>query len=166
MKFIQLKDQIDPENDDFFVVPRFREAVEGYERDVLGMNGSDFIMLYRRIGYKMKPSELTECIMKAHTEGMTYFNWDKFTSDYDGYRAFRSYSSLSYAVDGVRRGECVVAIYRGEMHDWQLEEFKRTAGNLRMTCLQNQYDEFLTLFGYKPLFLEVIKQFDDYGVLL
>ena len=52
-----------------------------------------------------------------------------------------------------------MAVYRGEMRDWQLEEIRKKE-EIRMLCMQNQYDEFLTLFGYQPLFLEAIQKFD------
>lgn len=159
MKLISLKDQIDTENDNFFLVEYTIEKIDGYIPYIIGTDLMKQMVLYRRVGRRMNPAELTECIMKAKEAGMTRFDWDRFTRDYDGYQAFRSYSSVSYAVDGIRRQECVVAVYRGEMRDWQLEEIRQKK-EIRMLCLQNQYDEFLTLFGYQPLFLEAIQKFD------
>lgn len=160
MKFIPLKNQIDTENDDFFLVEHTIESIDGYIPDTIGTDIMKQMILYRRIGYRMTPAELTACIMQAKDVGMRRFDWDRLTRDYDGYQAFRSYSSVSYAVDGVRRRECVVAVFRGEMRDWLLEDLRQKVGDMQMLCLQNQYDEFMTLFGYQPLFLEAIQKFD------
>nr|DAN72116.1 MAG TPA: hypothetical protein [Caudoviricetes sp.] len=160
MKFIPLKDQIDTENDDFFLVEHTIESIDGYIPDTIGTDIMKQMILYRRVGYRMTPAELTACIMKAKDAGMRRFDWDRLTRDYDGYQAFRSYSSVSYAVDGVRRRKCVAAVFRGKMRDWLLEDLRQKGGDMQMLCLQNQYDEFMTLFGYQPLFLEAIQKFD------
>lgn len=159
MKFIPLKDQIDPENDNFFLVEYTIEKIDGYIPYTIATDLMKEMVLYRRLEYRMTPAELTMCIMAARDAGMRRFDWDSIMRNYDGYQAFRNYSSVSYAIDGIRRQECVVAVYRGEMRDWQLEEIRHKEG-IRMLCLQNQYDEFLTLFGYQPLFLEAIQKFD------
>lgn len=161
MKLIPLKDLIDTENDDFFLVEHTIENIDGYIPYTIGTDLMKQMVLYRRLEYRMNPAELTECIIKAKEAGMTRFDWDGFTRGFDGYQAFRSYSSVSYAIDGVRRSECVVAVYRGEMRDWLFEEIRRDYVDIRMTRLQNRYDGFMTLFGYQPFFLEAIQRFDN-----
>nr|DAV81086.1 MAG TPA: hypothetical protein [Caudoviricetes sp.] len=160
MKFIPLKDQIDTENDDFFLVEHTIEKIDGYIPYTIGTDLMKQMILYRRLEYRMNPAEITMCIIATKDAGIRRFDWDGIMRNYDGYQAFRSYSSVSYAVDGIRRQECVVAAYRGEMRDWLLEDIRRNGSGMRMLCMQNQYDEFLTLFGYKPLFLEAIQKFD------
>lgn len=160
MKLIPLKDQIDTENDDFFLVEYTIEKIDGYIPYTIATDLMKEMVLYRRLEYRMTPAELTMCIMAARDAGMRRFDWDGIMRNYDGYQAFRSYSSVSYAVDGVRRRECVVAVFRGEMRDWLLEDLRQKGGDMQMLCLQNQYDEFMTLFGYQPLFLEAIQKFD------
>lgn len=161
MKLIPLKDQIDTENDDFFLVEHTIENIDGYIPDTIGTDLMKQMILYRRVGYQMTPAELTACIIQAKDAGMRRFDWDRFVRDYDGYQAFRSYSSVSYAIDAIRQQECVVAVYRGEMRDWQLEEIRQKEG-IRMLCLQNQYDQFMTLFGHRPFFREAIERMDHY----
>lgn len=161
MKLIPLKDQIDTENDNFFLVEYTIEKIDGYIPYTIGTDLMKQMVLYRRLEYRMTPAELTACIIAAKDAGMRRFDWDGFMRNYDGYQAFRSYSSLSYAIDGIRRQECVVSVYRGEMRDWQLEEIRQKEG-VRMLCLQNQYDQFLTLFGHRPFFCEAIERMDHY----
>lgn len=161
MKLIPLKDQIDTENDDFFLVEHTIEKIDGYIPYTIGTDLMKQMVLYRRLDYRMNPAELTACIIAAKDAGMRRFDWDGFMRNYDGYQAFRGYSSLSYAIDGIRRQECVVSVYRGEMRDWQLEEIRRKEG-VRMLCLQNQYDQFMTLFGHRPFFCEAIERMDHY----
>lgn len=160
MKLIPLKDQIDTENDDFFLVEYTIEKIDGYIPYTIGTDLMKQMVLYRRLEYRMTPAELTMCIMAARDAGMRRFDWDSIMRNYDGYQAFRNYSSVSYAIDGIRRQECVVAVYRGEMRDWLLEDIRQRLGDMQMLCLQNQYDEHLTLFGYQPFFLEAVKKFD------
>lgn len=161
MKFIPLKDQIDTENDNFFLVEYTIEKIDGYIPYTIGTDLMKQMVLYRRLEYRMNPAELTACIIAAKDAGMRRFDWDGFMRNYDGYLAFRSYSSVSYAVDAIRRQECVVAVYRGEMRDWQLEEIRQKK-DVRMLCLQNQYDDFMTLFGHRPFFREAIERMDHY----
>nr|DAV45202.1 MAG TPA: hypothetical protein [Caudoviricetes sp.] len=161
MKFIPLKDQIDTENDNFFLVEHTIENIDGYIPYTIGTDLMKEMVLYRRIEHRMNPAELTACIIAAKDAGMSRFDWDSIMRNYDGYQAFRSYSSVSYAVDGISRQECVVAVYRGEMRDWQLEEIRQKKG-VRMLCLQNQYDDCMTLFGHRPFFREAIERMDRY----
>ena len=56
MKFITLKDQIDTENDDFFLVENFREQLDGYLADTIGTDLMKQMILYRRVGYRMNPT--------------------------------------------------------------------------------------------------------------
>nr|DAU66242.1 MAG TPA: hypothetical protein [Caudoviricetes sp.] len=161
MKFISLKDLIDTENDNFFLVEHTIENIDGYIPYTIGTDLMKQMVLYRRLEYRMNPAELTACIIAAKDAGMSRFDWDSIMRNYDGYQAFRSYSSVGYAMDGIYRQECVVAVYRGEMRDWQLEEIRQKK-DVRMLCLQNQYDDCMTLFGHRPFFREAIERMDRY----